>query len=196
MQNIPDNLTVVIAHNDDATRSQLREVIEGLSYQVKDGCCSVDDLIEVCAQADPDLIISSVELSDGNAIDALIDISNRNPTPAIIVTNRDSLLDVEKALRDHVMAYLVEPLDADQIRPTIYLVCERFRQFEALKQENEDLAQALSERKVIEKAKGLLIGRDELTEEQAFRRLQKMAQSARERMAVTAQRLLDQEAAE
>ncbi|MEW4452122.1 ANTAR domain-containing protein [Bremerella sp. JC817] len=184
---------VIVAHREDETRAKVREVLDELGYHIRHECDSSKSLMDFGVVSPPDLIISGIELVDGAAIDALIAISHLDPTPAIVITPRDSLLDVEKALSDHVMAYLVEPVEPDQIKPTIYLVRERFRQFEQLKNENEDLRQALNDRKTIEKAKGILMGRDELTEEDAFRQLQKHAQSKRMKLAIYAAELLEQE---
>ncbi|MCA9179552.1 MAG: ANTAR domain-containing protein [Planctomycetales bacterium] len=196
LESEPEELRVVIAHREDDTREQLKRVVAELGYSVIDGCCTVVDLLQACRHAQPDLVFSGVELHDGNAIEALIEFSDETPTPAIIVTPSTALQDVEDALRDHVMAFLVEPISDEQIRPTIYLVCERFRQFECLKSENEDLKNALAARKVIEKAKGLLMGQCDLTEAQAFRELQKRAQSARIRLVELAQRVVEDANAE
>lgn len=91
------------------------------------------------------------------------------------------------------MAYLVEPIDIDQIKPTIYLVLERFQQFESLKEENRDLKQALEDRKTIEKAKGILMGKMELNESEAFRELQKQASAKRIKLVKHAAEMIAEE---
>lgn len=174
-----ETIEVVIAHHNPKTRRSLATTLRGLGHRVRATCDSTETLSEACRPEAPDLIISGVEMPDGNAIDKLVAISRITPTPAIVVTPRESLLHVEEALRDHVMAYLVEPIDPAQVKPTIYLVCERFKQFELLKSENDDLRQALTDRKLIERAKGILMGQHEVGEPEAFRMLQKLAQSKR-----------------
>jgi len=192
-ESMKERLDVVVAHESGETRDKLLNVIQSLQYNLVAACDSTAELLAACHPTPPDLIMSGIELTDGRAIDTLIQISEIDPTPAIIITPHDSLLDVEQALKDHVMAYLVEPVDEDQIKPTIYLVCERFRQFEELREENQDLRQALENRKVIERAKGILMSKQELSEQDAYRKLQKLAQSKRTRLVEVAQAVVTAE---
>ncbi len=177
-----ETVSIIVAHSDDATRSTLVQAVDELKYSVQAAVDSKQALIAECARNRPGLIISGIDMPDGNAIDALIEISKDDPLPAIIVTDNESLRDVEHALRDHVMAYLIEPIDSDQIQPTIYLVLRRFEQFEALHEEVQDLRQTLVDRKVIERAKGILMSQGQLDESEAFRRLQKMASDKRTKL--------------
>ncbi|MAT73143.1 MAG: hypothetical protein CMJ58_26965 [Planctomycetaceae bacterium] len=186
-----DSLDVVIAHACADTRQTLQGVLDCLGHSIVGVCKSTNEMRAVCQEANPGLIFSGVEMPGGDAITALVEMSESNPTPAIVVTPKMSLANVEKALQDHVMAYLVEPVDAEQIKPTIYLVCQRFREFEALKDENEDLKQTLADRKVIERAKGILMGQRGLSEPDAFRTLQKLAQSKRMKLVRTAAEIIE-----
>lgn len=191
MSQLPDKIEIVIAHSSPESRRKLTDAIRQIGYDIRCVCKTTDELIKVCKPTPPDLIISGIAMDGGDAIDALVSISEREPTPAIVVTPKSSLLNVEEALRDHVMAYLVEPIDIEQIKPTIYLVCERFRQFEFLKSENDDLKQTLSDRKLIERAKGILMGQHELSEDEAFRKLQKMAQTERTKLVKMALEIIE-----
>lgn len=183
-------LRVVVAHADADTRQLLASVVEELGHSIVGICESTAELRAACRRVSPGLIFSGVDMPDGNAIAALVELSDGNPTPAILVTPKTSLSTVEYALQDHVMAYLVEPVDAAQIKPTIYLVCERFKEFELLKEENEDLRQTLADRKIIERAKGIIMGQQGLSEHDAFRSLQKRAQSKRMKLVRTAQEIV------
>ncbi len=189
----PEQIEIVIAHRCDEIRQSMSQLVEEMGFRLRTVCSSAKHLLESGVPTPPDLIISGIELEDGEAIHALIAISDLDPTPAIVITPKESLLDVEKALKDHVMAYLVEPIDTDQIKPTIYLVLERFQQFESLKEENRDLKQALEDRKIIEKAKGLIMGRLQLNESEAFRELQKQATAKRMKLAKYAKELIAEE---
>lgn len=189
----PEQIEIVIAHSSAEIRQCMSELVEEMGFKLRTICSTSKQLLDSGVSQAPDLIISGIELDDGEAIHALIAISDLDPTPAIVITPKESLLDVEKALKDHVMAYLVEPIDTAQIKPTIYLVLERFQQFESLKEENRDLKQALEDRKVIEKAKGLIMGRLQLDESRAFRELQKQATAKRMKLAQYAQQLIAEE---
>ena len=88
------------------------------------------------------------------------------------------------------MAFLVKPLDVANLAPAIAIVLRRFDEFQALKQENASLVQALEERKVIERAKGLLMKQLDVDEPEAFKRLQKIARDQRKKLAEVAQILV------
>jgi response regulator NasT len=97
---------------------------------------------------------------------------------------------VERARTAGVMAYLVKPLRPQELGPAIDLAVARFREFEAVRRENEDLKKALDSRKIVERAKGLLMERQGLTEAEAFRRIQKTAMDSRRPMIEVARALL------
>lgn len=120
----------------------------------------------------------------------MIDIARVCPIPSVIVTKRSDLQAVERALDDHVMAYLVEPIEQDDLRPTIQLAMTRFEQFSELQKEVQDLKGALQARKMIEKAKGLLMKKRSLDEATAFRLLQTTANKERRKLVEVAEALL------
>ncbi|MEQ8208760.1 MAG: ANTAR domain-containing protein [Lacipirellulaceae bacterium] len=187
---LPTNLDVVIAHCSEETRNTLCNGVGELGHRVRIVCNSNQALLETCLDRAPDLIISGIDLEDGDTVDTLIEISEKDPTPGIIVTPQSSLLNVEEALKDHVMAYLVEPIDEEQLKPTIYLVVERFKQFEELHKEVEVLKDAMAARKVIERAKGILMSSQDIDESEAFRRLQKLSTTKRMKMVAVAEAVI------
>jgi len=177
-----ESVKILIAHADANVRQTLDEAVQGLDYQVQAQVETRAGLLEQCQRERPELIISGVTMPDGDAIEVLIEVSKDNPIPAIVVTDNDSLQNVERALQDHVMAYLLEPIEPDHIQPTIYLVLRRFEQFEALHEEVQDLRQALADRKIIERAKGILMSQSNLDEGDAFRRLQRLPSVKRRKL--------------
>src|SRR5262249_59798371 len=89
---------------------------------------------------------------------------------------------IRRAESDHIMAYLVKPIKQSDLGPVIALVLRRFEQFQALIQEAADLRQALEDRKVIERAKGILMKRAGLDEQDAFRRLQRLSRGRKPKL--------------
>lgn len=185
-----ESLDVLVAHSDPGRREHLQEVLEGMEHKVVSSVATGRALIKECLRLNPDLIVSNVDLDDMDGIDALIEASRHEPRPSVIVASDDDMEKVEKALEDHVMAYLVEPVDQDTLRPTIYLVRQRFEQFQELRQEIRDLKSALSARKSVERAKGLLMRERNLDEDAAYRLLRKTANDRRKTMAEVAEALL------
>lgn len=183
-------LRVLIAHGHSDARDALFKTVNALHKETVRLCQSGRELIEAAITQPPDLIITGVDLPDIDGPTALVEISQTVRIPAIVVTQQRSLELVQKALEDHVMAYLIEPIRQDEILPTIYLVLKRFEQFQQLEQENETLKQALSDRKLIERAKGVLMTRAGIDEETAYKRLRRMATDNRIRMSEAADRIL------
>lgn len=183
-------LKVVLAHGAEDARTILREALIQLHFHQLRICSSGRELIALANEIEPELIITGVDLPDVDGVSALIEISQQHKIPAIVVTQQASLHVVERALEDHVMAYLLEPVNTDEIMPTIYLVLRRFEQFQELQQENESLKQALADRKVIDRAKGALMKQAGIDEETAYKRLRRMATDNRIRMADAADRIL------
>ena len=112
----------------------------------------------------------------------------------LVSAHRDVSL-IERADLDHIMAYLVKPIKQVDLGPSIAIAVRRFEQFAELRQEATDLRQALADRKVIERAKGLLMKKAGLDESDAFRRLQKLASDKNRKLVEFASMLLTAEEA-
>ena len=121
-----------------------------------------------------------------DGIEAAERITQARPIPIILLTAYDEAQLVERAAQANISAYLMKPVAEEDLLPAITLALARFRQFQALRQEVADLREALEARKVIERAKGILMRRLNLTEEEAFRRLQKQSQDSNRKLAQVA----------
>ena len=118
-----------------------------------------------------------------DGIEAAQEITRAAPIPIILLTAYNETELVERAAQANISAYLMKPVAEEDLLPAITLALIRFRQFEALRREVSDLREALEARKVIERAKGILMRRLNLTEEEAFRRLQRQSQDSNRRLA-------------
>ena len=188
-----DSYSLIIAHPNPETLAQIRAAVEP-THAVLAECSSADGLRSAVLETRPDLLISGIEFADGNGLDVMIEMGNENPLPAVVVTTKRSLAIVEKAMQDHVMAYLIEPVLSDELMAAILLARGRFEQLIELNAEVDDLRQALDDRKIIERAKGVLMARRGLDEATAFAELRTMAQNNRIKLVESARRLLDEEA--
>lgn len=117
-------------------------------------------------------------------------VMDRAPCPIVLLTSRTDAAVIERARTAGVMAFLVKPLRPEELGPAIHLAVARFREFEALRRENQELKNAIESRKLVECAKGLLMERQGLTEAEAFRRIQKTAMDSRRPMVEVARALL------
>jgi two-component system, response regulator PdtaR len=171
------NLPLRIAVADDETdmRDYFKKSLPRLGHQVVAVAQNGRELVEQCRAVGPDLVITDIKMPEMDGIDAAIHIYRERPVPVILVSAFHDAELIARAEADHILGYLVKPIKQADLEPVIALAMRRFEQFEALRQEAADLRQALADRKVIERAKGLLMKRGSLDEQEAFRRLQKLA---------------------
>lgn len=181
---------ILVAHREPERGAELRSMLERIGHAVIGLAHTLDEVVAAVQDGRPEVIVASLRLRDGDSIQALVDVSRDRPIPSIIVTPRSDLDSVERALDDHVMAYLVEPVQHQDLRPTIRLVMTRFEQFLELQREVVDLKATLAARKSIEKAKGLLMRRRGIGEAEAFRLLQRTANNQRRKLAEVAAAVL------
>lgn len=145
------------------------------------------EALAICRQYLPDLLIMDVKMPGKDGIEASSEIARDCPTPIVLLTGCDDEETVKKAGEAGVMAYLLKPVRAEEIAPAIELAITRFREFAELRKENEALRSTIQARKLIEKAKGLLMERDGLSESDAFTRIRKISMDRRKSMAEVAE---------
>jgi len=191
------NLRIAVADDELDMREYFQKILPLLGHSVVSAAKTGKELVEHCVTLHPDLVISDVKMPDMDGIDAASEIYRKNPVPVILVSAyHDSDL-ISRAEADHIMAYLVKPIKQADLDPAIGLAMRRFAQFQDLRKEAADLRQALADRKIIERAKGVLMKRANLDEQDAFRRLQKLASEKNRKlvdiasMIVTADEALD-----
>lgn len=190
-----ESLQILIAHNNNETLKLIQNAVCKLGHQILDAVQTGEALIKACDSQLPDIVISGVRMPDMDGIRALTLIGKETPVPGIIVTPKSDLELVETAALDHIMAWLVEPIRMVDLGPTILLVYRRAAEFAELRQENQDLRVALTDRKIIEQAKGILMKTTGLDEGTAFRQLQKIASHKRMKLIEIAQAIITAEGA-
>lgn len=190
---IMESLRILIAHSNQNTLTTINNAVSKLGHTVIDAVETGEALIKCSESFRPDLVISGIKMPDLDGIRALTLIGSETPVPGIIVTPKSDLELVETAALDHIMAWLVEPIRTVDLAPAILLVHRRAQEFAELRKENHDLRTALVDRKTIEQAKGILMKSAGLDEEEAFKRLQKMASRKRIRLIEMAQAVIHAE---
>lgn len=185
-------LKVVVVEDDSLVRQFLREAVESkLGHQVIGEASTGTDMVRVVLETEPDLVIFDIHLPHLNGLDALKQIYQDRVVAAVAITaDRDQEL-VKRASEEHVLAYLVKPVEDYQLAPAILVARARFEEMRELSVENATLRQSLANRKVIERAKGVLMKRFRWTEAEAFRRLQRGAMNRRTTMVELAQDILN-----
>ena len=168
----------------------LREQLENLGHQVVAEAYTGREAVFLAAEHQPDLVLLDIVMPDMDGIEAARRISAERPIPIVLISAHSENSLAERADEAGVFAYLVKPVSAEDLRPALLLARSRFREFQLLRQEVADLRQALETRKLVERAKGILMRRLNLTEEEAFRRLQRRSQDENRKMREIAQAII------
>jgi two-component system, response regulator PdtaR len=189
------SLKIAIADDERDMRDYFQDILPWLGHEVIAIAQTGKELVELCAATRPDLVITDIKMPDMDGIDAAAQIYRHAPVPVILVSAYSDPDFIRRAEADHILAYLVKPIKQADLEPAIGIAMRRFEQFQALRKETTDLKQALEDRKVIEKAKGILMKKAGLDEHDAFRRLQKLASDKNRKLIEIAQSILTAEEA-
>jgi response regulator NasT len=188
-------LRIAVADDEEDMRDYFETILPVLGHEVVAAASSGRALVESCRALKPDLVITDIKMPDMDGIDAAAQIYRDGPVPVILVSAYHDPEFIRRAEADHVLAYLVKPIKQADLEPAIALAVRRFEQFQALRAEAAGLKQALEDRKVIERAKGVLMRKANLGEADAFRRLQKLASDKNRKLVEIAQMILTAEEA-
>jgi two-component system, response regulator PdtaR len=181
---------ILIAEDETIIRLDLRELLEAAGFEVcaeaKDGL----EAVELARSEEPDLAVLDVKMPRLDGIEAARRILDERPIPIVMLTayGQDEL--VSRAVEAGVFGYLVKPFRETDLLPAIKAARARHEELAALREEAESLTEALAARKSIERAKGLLMAKEGLTEQEAFERLRRASQLAGRPLKVVAEALI------
>jgi response regulator NasT len=183
-------LRILIADDESIRLMSLRAQLGALGHQVVAEALTGEEAVLLAERHRPDMAILDIRMPVTDGIEAAERITRARPIPIILLTAYSETELVERAAQANISAYLMKPVAEEDLLPAITLALARFREFQALRQEVDDLREALEARKIIEKAKGILMRRLDLTEDEAFRRLQKQSQDGNRKLAEVAQAIV------
>ena len=188
-------LRIVVAGDESEMRDYFQDTLMSLGHEVVGTAENGEELVELCKSFEPDLAITDIKMPDMDGIEAANRIRDHRPVPVILVSAFHDPELIERALQDHVLAYLVKPIKQADLVTAMALAMRRFQEFQALHQQADDLRQALEDRKLIERAKGVLMKRAALDEPDAFRRLQKLSNDKNQKLVEIARMIVTAEEA-
>ena len=181
---------VLVIDDHVPSRDNLKRALAASGCQIVGEGMSGKAAAQLASATGPEVILMAVGLSDLDGIRAARSIMQAKPIPIILVSSHYDLETVERAKRAGVMGYLLKPLRDGELLPTIELAVSRFEEFVALQKENENLKKTLEARKVIERAKGILMKSRSLSEAEAFSLIQKKSMDLRKPMHEIAQAVI------
>jgi len=181
---------IVIVDDSARSRTLLVEGLKEMDCAVVGETGNAQGALGCVRSLRPDLVFVAVGLPDTDGITAARQIMEELPTPIVILTSHRDPETIRRATEAGVMAYLLKPVRKEELGPAVELAISRFREFVTLRQENADLKRALEERKVVEKAKGILMETEGFSEREAFARIRKMSMDTRKSMEEIARAIL------
>jgi AmiR/NasT family two-component response regulator len=183
-------LRILVAEDETIIRLDLKETLERAGFEVCGEARDGEEAVELAREEKPDLAVLDVKMPRLDGIEAARRILAERPIPIVMLTayGHDEL--VTRAVDAGVFAYLVKPFRESDLLPAIQTAKARYAELEALREEAESLAEALATRKVVERAKGLLMEQEGLSEQDAFTRLQRVSQTSGRPMKVVAEALI------
>ncbi|HLU42065.1 MAG TPA: response regulator [Microthrixaceae bacterium] len=181
---------VVVAEDEAIIRMDLRELLQEEGYEVVAECGRGDEAVALVREHRPDVALLDIKMPGLDGISAARRISEEHLSAVVLVTAFSQRELIEEASDAGVHGYIVKPFERHDLAPAIEVAIARFRAEKALAEQVSQAEERLEVRKVIDRAKGLLMDRDGLTEQAAFDFLQKTAMSTRRSMRAVADDVL------
>lgn len=178
---------VVVAEDDALIRMDLCEMLRDEGYDVVGEAPNGQIAVDLTEAVQPDLVIMDIKMPVRDGIDAASEIARKRLAPVVMLTAFSQREVVERARDAGAMAYLVKPFNQSDLVPAIEVALSRFRELRALEDEISGMNERFEARKLIERAKGLLMDQRALTEPEAFRWIQTNAMDQRVTMKAVAQ---------
>jgi two-component system, response regulator PdtaR len=184
---------VVIAEDEAIIRLDLKETLEEEGYEVVGETGRGDEAVQLVKEHEPDIAILDIKMPGMDGLSAAREISGERRAAVLILTAFSQRDLIERARDAGALAYLVKPFQRSELIPAVEVALGRFREMKALDNEVKDLAGQLETRKVVDRAKGMLMDQHGLNESDAFSFIQKTAMRERQTMKDVAQRIIDGE---
>ena len=181
---------VLVIDDHHPSRKNLVTALNKSGYEVVGEGASGQTAFTLVSTSTPEIVFMAVGLPDQDGISVARKIMQATPLPIVLLTSHHDPETIDRAKRAGVMGYLIKPLREGELQPTIELAISHFQEFTALQKQNESLKKTLEARKVIERAKGLLMQRRGLSEAEAFSLIQRKSMEMRKPMVEIARAII------
>lgn len=181
---------VLIIDQSPERAAILEQALSDASYEVVARLTTSDDLTGKVAELQPDVIIIDIESPDRDTIENMRHVTRENPKPIVMFAEQGNSEMIQTAVQAGVSAYVVDGLSVNRVKSILDVAIARFREFQALRNELTEIKSKLADRKIIDKAKGMLIDKYKMSEEDAYASLRKMAMNRNQRIADTARNVI------
>ena len=182
---------IVIVEDESLVRLDLKEMLENQGYLVVGEASDGRSAINLARELKPDLLLMDIQMpGELDGIGAAKILAEERVAPVLLLTAYSDREFVDRARESGVMGYIVKPFGEAELVPAIEVALARFQEFRSLEQELGDTREALETRKLVERAKGVLMDAQGLRETEAFRKIQKLSMNSRKSMREVAEAIL------
>jgi len=181
---------VLVIDDHDPSRRNLAGALALSGYEVVGEGSSGKTAVALVAATTPEVVLMAVGLPDLDGINAARNIMEAIPLPIVLLTSHHDTSTIERAKQAGVMGYLIKPLRERELHPVIELAISHFHEFAELQKQNKELKKTLEARKIIERAKGILMRQQGFSEAEAFSSIQRKSMDMRKPMAEIAQAII------
>jgi len=185
-----ERVRVVIADDESVICMDLREMLSNLGYLVVGEAGDGRSAVNLARELRPDVVIMDVKMPDMDGIEATSVLTGDRIAPVVLLTAFSQRDLIDRAKQAGVVAYLVKPVKETDLAPAIEVALARFGEFREMEKEVDSLQEQLETRKMVDRAKGILMDSQSLSESEAFRRIQKMSMNTRKSMKEIAQAII------
>jgi response regulator NasT len=180
----------VAADDDPAFLELYRKSLKSLGHEIVAVARTGRELVDHCRKLTPDLVITDIKMEDMDGIEAAQEICRAEAVPIIFVSGYSDPELIERAEADYVLGYLVKPIKKADLETAIAIATRRFEEYQVLRMEAEHYRQTLANRKILERAKGILMKKAGVTEDEAFQRLRDLARDKQRKLVEIAQMIV------
>lgn len=184
-------LRALICEDEGVTVMQWKKALSRAGYDVVGEAMEGNQGVALARELEPDLILMDLNMPGLGGVEATRQIMRERAVPIIVLTAYSDDAAVNDALDAGACSYLVKPIVGEQLIPAIKAAVARFDKLDQVQRENESLKDALETRKLVERAKGIVMERKKLTEAEAFRHMQKMSRDKCQTMKQTAMEIIN-----
>jgi two-component system, response regulator / RNA-binding antiterminator len=184
-------LKVLLVDEEPGRAAILERALLDAGYVLVSRLSSADRLAEHVAASQPDIVIVDIDSPDRDCLENMAVLSRSNPKPVIMFSDEDNEDTIASAIKAGVSAYVADGMNPERVRPIVQVAVARFREFQALKNELQKTRDQLADRKLIDKAKGLLMKHRNFSEDEAYHAMRKLAMERNQRLVDTARNVIE-----
>jgi response regulator NasT len=183
-------LNILIAEDESIILMGLKSNLKKLGHNVIAEAFNGKEAVKLALEKEPDIVLIDINMPEMDGIEAIKRINQKKSIPCIIITGYNDEKLIKRATKAGAFAYLIKPVDKNDIKPALRIAAARFKEFNTAVDELDKSKKALKKRKLIERAKGIIMDRMDLKEKDAMRFLQKKSNDQNKKMIVVAEEII------